>query len=150
MHRTIISFVQPQPNSIQNKNNPIGCGTAPGNLSTGFDSLFIAHNTSIYIATLTSFSVPPFFRQTIPPVPGATSGISFISALILRPPAPACVAQSRVSIMSSLFLKTSVTTPALHPIPPLVLRTPWPTSAALPIAPSSHASLTPTTSSRTR
>ena len=32
MHRTIISFVQPQPNSIQNKNNPIGCGTAPGNL----------------------------------------------------------------------------------------------------------------------
>ena len=34
MHRTIISFVQPQPNSIQNKNNPIGCGTAPGNLVT--------------------------------------------------------------------------------------------------------------------
>ena len=32
MHRTIISFVQPQPNSIQNKNNPIRCGTAPGNL----------------------------------------------------------------------------------------------------------------------
>ena len=32
MHRTTISFVQPQPNSIQNKNNPIGCGTAPGNL----------------------------------------------------------------------------------------------------------------------
>ena len=32
MHRTIIIFVQPQPNSIQNKNNPIGCGTAPGNL----------------------------------------------------------------------------------------------------------------------
>ena len=32
MHRTIINFVQPQPNSIQNKNNPIGCGTAPGNL----------------------------------------------------------------------------------------------------------------------
>ena len=32
MHRTIISFVQPQSNSIQNKNNPIGCGTAPGNL----------------------------------------------------------------------------------------------------------------------
>ena len=32
MHRTILSFVQPQPNSIQNKNNPIGCGTAPGNL----------------------------------------------------------------------------------------------------------------------
>ena len=32
MHRTIISFVQPQPNSIQNNNNPIGCGTAPGNL----------------------------------------------------------------------------------------------------------------------
>ena len=31
-HRTLISFVQPQPNSIQNKNNPIGCGTAPGNL----------------------------------------------------------------------------------------------------------------------
>ena len=30
--RTIISFVQPQPNSIENKNNPIGCGTAPGNL----------------------------------------------------------------------------------------------------------------------
>ena len=28
----IISFVQPQPNLIQNKNNPIGCGTAPGNL----------------------------------------------------------------------------------------------------------------------
>ena len=36
MHRTIISFVQPQPNSIQNKNNPIGCGTAPGNLVIGF------------------------------------------------------------------------------------------------------------------
>ena len=32
MHRTIIRFVQPQPNSIQNKNNTIGCGTAPGNL----------------------------------------------------------------------------------------------------------------------
>ena len=32
MHKTIMSFVQPQPNSIQNKNNPIGCGTAPGNL----------------------------------------------------------------------------------------------------------------------
>ena len=30
--RTIINFVQPQPNSIQNKNNPISCGTAPGNL----------------------------------------------------------------------------------------------------------------------
>ena len=35
--RTIISFVQPQPNSIQNKNNPIGCGTAPGNLVRTFD-----------------------------------------------------------------------------------------------------------------
>ena len=32
---TIISFVQPQPNSIQNKSNPIGCGTAPGNLVYG-------------------------------------------------------------------------------------------------------------------
>ena len=32
MHRTIISFVQPQSNSIQNINNPIGCGIAPGNL----------------------------------------------------------------------------------------------------------------------
>ena len=32
INRTIISFVQPQPNSIQNKNNQIGCGTAPGNL----------------------------------------------------------------------------------------------------------------------
>ena len=32
MHRTIISFVQPQPISIQNKNSPISCGTAPGNL----------------------------------------------------------------------------------------------------------------------
>ena len=41
MHRTI-SFVQPQPNLIQNKNNPIGCGTAPGNLvdlKKAFDSL---------------------------------------------------------------------------------------------------------------
>ena len=35
MHRTINSFVQPQPNSIQNKNNPISCGTAPGNLVDG-------------------------------------------------------------------------------------------------------------------
>ena len=32
INRTIISFVQPQPNAIQNKNNPIGCGTVPGNL----------------------------------------------------------------------------------------------------------------------
>ena len=32
MHRTILSFVPPQPNSILKKNNPIGCGTAPGNL----------------------------------------------------------------------------------------------------------------------
>ena len=37
MHRTIISYVQPKPNSIQNKNNPIGCGTAPGNLVRTFD-----------------------------------------------------------------------------------------------------------------
>ena len=33
INRTIISFVQPQPNSIQNKNKPIWCGTAPGNLA---------------------------------------------------------------------------------------------------------------------
>ena len=32
MKSKIISFVQPKPNSIQNKNNPIGCGTSPGNL----------------------------------------------------------------------------------------------------------------------
>ena len=32
MHRIIIGFVQPQPNSIENKNNSIGCGTALGNL----------------------------------------------------------------------------------------------------------------------
>ena len=41
MHRTIISFVQPQPNSIQNKNNPIGCGTAPGNLVSNLLSIII-------------------------------------------------------------------------------------------------------------
>ena len=40
-HRTIISFVQPLPNSIQNKNNPIGCGTAPGILVK-----YIAHATA--------------------------------------------------------------------------------------------------------
>ena len=39
MHRTIISFVQPQPNSIQNKNNLISCGTAPGNLVFSFKGL---------------------------------------------------------------------------------------------------------------
>ena len=36
MHRTIISFVQPHPNSIQNKNNTILCDTAPGNLVFSF------------------------------------------------------------------------------------------------------------------
>ena len=32
IHAQNNNFVQPQPNSIQNKNNPIGCGTVPGNL----------------------------------------------------------------------------------------------------------------------
>ena len=36
-----ISFVQPQPNSIQNKNNPIGCGTAPDNLVLVFLGLVL-------------------------------------------------------------------------------------------------------------
>ena len=45
--RTIISFVQPQPNSIQNKNNPIGCGTAPGNLVSSFALFFFMYYFSL-------------------------------------------------------------------------------------------------------
>ena len=48
MHRTIISFVQPQPNSIQNKNNPIGCGTAPGNLLCPY---FVSRNRKSFAST---------------------------------------------------------------------------------------------------
>ena len=46
MHRTIISLVQPQPNPIQNKNNPIGCGTAPGNLVHIFVFQFFGMKTN--------------------------------------------------------------------------------------------------------
>ena len=55
MHRTIISFVQPQPNSIKNKNknNPIGCGTAPGNLV--FTFIFILGFSSCVESNLKLF-----------------------------------------------------------------------------------------------
>ena len=52
MHRTKIRFVQPQPNSKQNKNNPIGCGTVPGNLVSIFSCQLISyiHHCTTFLA----------------------------------------------------------------------------------------------------
>ena len=57
INRTIISFVQPQPNSIQNKNNPIGCGTVPGNLVCRFSAFYGQRSVTAAWATRSPWSI---------------------------------------------------------------------------------------------